>query len=270
MELSWVGWTHFVVLVVVLPGLALVQPSDEIPLPPRRSIYVSASSVLWVLAAVTVGVLAWEGVAPHHLRMYGAGLGRVIAWSVAAMLGALGVAAAWSALGRRLGLRESRWVEHLMPRSRAERATFVGVALTAGVTEELMYRGYALWVLSGALGDRPWAAALLLSVPFGVLHAYQRAIGVVRATLLGFLLSVPVLLGGGVVAAMAAHFGVNVVLGHYGSRQSTGRRLICSLSTVNCRLSTAYISQPRASAASPRKVPNPTTSLTVVRKMLDA
>lgn len=213
MDLSWIGWAHLVLLALVLPGLALIRPPPDAPLPPRRSIYLSASAVLWFLAALTVGVLGWEGVAPDHLRLFGDGALSALAWAVGTAAAAAAVAAGWSALGHRLGLRESPWVEHLMPHTKGERRAFVGVALTAGITEELIYRGYALWALAGALGDRPWLAAALLSLPFGLLHAYQSTVGIVRATALGFLLSVPVLAGGGLAAAMAAHFGVNLALG---------------------------------------------------------
>ena len=214
MGLPWIAWTLLGVLTLVLPALALVQPAVPEPLPPRRAMYLSASTVLWVLAFVTVGVLLWEGVAPHHLRLYGRGsaLG-TLAWAAGTWAVAVAFAAGVTFAGRGLGFRESVWVTHLMPRDRADRAAFVGVALTAGITEELMYRGFALWALASVLGDRPWLAAALLGVPFGILHAYQGALGVVRAGLLGLVLAVPVLTGGGLVAAVLAHAGVDLALG---------------------------------------------------------
>ncbi|MGH7544922.1 MAG: CPBP family intramembrane glutamic endopeptidase [Gemmatimonadota bacterium] len=214
MGLSWIGWGHLGVLTLVLPALALVQPAIPEPLPPRRTMYLSASTVLWILAVVTVGVLLWEGVAPHHLRLYGRGsVLETLAWSAGTCAAAVATAAGVTLAGRRLGFRESVWVTHLMPRDRADRAAFVGVAFTAGITEELLYRGFALWALATACGDRPWLAAALLGLPFGILHAYQGVLGMVRAGLLGVLLAVPVLAGGGLVAAVLAHAGVDLALG---------------------------------------------------------
>ena len=214
MGLSWIGWTHLAVLTLALPGLAVVQPAVPEPLPPRRAMYLSASTVLWILALVTIAVLLWEGVAPHHLRMYGGGNPlAILAWAAGTAVASIAVAAGVTLAGRGLGMRESVWVTHLMPRDRGDRVAFTGVALTAGITEELMYRGFALWAVAGALGDRPWLAAAILGVPFGVLHAYQGILGMLRAGLLGVVLAVPVLAGGGLVAAVLAHAGVDLALG---------------------------------------------------------
>lgn len=214
--LSWLGWAHLVLLLALLPALAAVGPPSDLALPPRRSIYGSASAVLWGLAALTVFVLAWEGIAPHEIGLSDGRLSTTAAWgsgtAAVALLAAVGVTLG----GRRVGLRESVWVAYLMPRSWGDRRAFVGVALTAGITEELIYRGYALWALSGWLGDRPWVAAAVVALAFGMLHAYQNLIGILRATALGFLMAVPVIAGGTLWAAIAAHAAVDLALGLLG------------------------------------------------------
>jgi membrane protease YdiL (CAAX protease family) len=212
MDLSWVGRAHLFLLLVLLPVLALVQPPPGFEPPPRRSLYLSASALLWALTVVTVLVLAWEGIGPYHIALTDGRPVAVLGWSAAATVAALLAAGLATLAGRRLRLRESPWVAHLMPRDRGDRWAFVAVAMTAGVTEELMYRGFALWALSAALGDRPWHAAALVAVAFGILHAYQRLIGVIRATLMGFLLAVPAVAGGTLLASMIAHTAVDLVL----------------------------------------------------------
>ncbi len=213
MELSWIGWTYLAVLLAILPALALAQPPGDFVPPPRRSLYLSASTVLWVLAGVTVMVLAWEGVPPHAVGWGEGGVAHTLVWAAGATAAALLLGGLVTLAGQRLGLRESFLVTHLLPRDRGDRWAFVGVALTAGITEEWIYRGYALWALSEWWGGRAWAAAAVVAFAFGMLHAYQRAIGIVRATLLGFVMAVPVIAGGGLLAAMIAHAGVDLVTG---------------------------------------------------------
>jgi hypothetical protein len=71
----------------------------------------------------------------------------------------------------------------LLPRSRPERWAFAAVAVTAGVTEEVLYRGYLMWwlVLAAPVGGYG-GAMLLTSAAFGLGHAYQ---GLVPAAVAG-------------------------------------------------------------------------------------
>jgi membrane protease YdiL (CAAX protease family) len=87
------------------------------------------------------------------------------------------------------------------------------VAATAGITEEFLYRGYVLWLGTALLGGRAWAGAALSALAFGLLHAYQRPVGVLRATCMGLWLAWPVIAGGPLAAAMIAHATADLVIG---------------------------------------------------------
>ncbi|WP_052745932.1 CPBP family intramembrane glutamic endopeptidase [Allosalinactinospora lopnorensis] len=77
----------------------------------------------------------------------------------------------------------------LAPRSRTERRLAAGLAVTAGVCEELLYRG--LFVALGvAVGMPVWVAAVLSCVLFAFAHIYQGWWGLVGPGLLGALLTV--------------------------------------------------------------------------------
>ena len=63
-------------------------------------------------------------------------------------------------------------VAFLLPRNLAESVLWIGVATTAGICEEIVYRGYLqpqLWALSGSL---PLSIAMQ-AIIFGAAHAYQ-------------------------------------------------------------------------------------------------
>ncbi len=73
------------------------------------------------------------------------------------------------ALAKRLGS-----AQELLPRTKQEAREFVAVSITAGICEEIIYRGYLMVYLSStiAIGGM-WPAALLSSLAFGLVHAYQ-------------------------------------------------------------------------------------------------
>src|SRR5262249_60035517 len=58
----------------------------------------------------------------------------------------------------------------LVPHTSGELRGFKLLSITAGVCEELMYRGYIGWYL--AVWTGPWAAAAISSVLFGAAHIY--------------------------------------------------------------------------------------------------
>ncbi len=75
----------------------------------------------------------------------------------------------------------------LLPRTRPEKWAFAVVAVTAGITEEVLYRGWLVWFLLLAAPVGGYGGALVVSsVAFGLGHAYQGVRGVVLTGLAGF------------------------------------------------------------------------------------
>lgn len=89
------------------------------------------------------------------------------------------------------------------PHTRSELAWWAGVSLSAGVSEELICRGYLLWVFQPHLGL--WGAAALSLVVFAAAHAYNGAAGVLAAAILGAAMTIVVLVFGSLWPAMAMH-----------------------------------------------------------------
>lgn len=99
----------------------------------------------------------------------------------------------------------------IIPRSVAEARLFSAVALTAGICEEVLYRGFLLWYFDGLLGW--WAAVAVVIAVFGTAHFYQGPGGMARAALAGAAALGLYLLTGSLVASMALHFAVDIVHG---------------------------------------------------------
>ena len=96
----------------------------------------------------------------------------------------------------------------IIPRTRAELRSFVALSVTAGICEELLFRGYAMWVFRPALGL--WGAAVVSVVLFGIGHAYQGRTGAVRATVIGALATALAIGFGSIIPGMIMHAIVDI------------------------------------------------------------
>lgn len=220
MDTGFAARGFVVLLLVALPLLttgeeALEEVLDEVD--DRAPLYLSAAVSLLLVAGATWAVAAWAGLAGREVGWLVGDLSAGLAAGAVAAVGGLGAVGGVSRLARRLGWEESRAVFFLLPRGRREKAWFVLLALAAAVCEEYVYRGVALHVVEAWTGAA-WPAVAVTSVSFGLAHGYQRAAGVLRATLLGVLLATSVVRTGSLLPAVAAHFGINVVIGLGGWR----------------------------------------------------
>ena len=99
----------------------------------------------------------------------------------------------------------------ILPQSDRELRMFFGVSLTAGVVEELIYRGFVLWILSQWLPL--WAAVLLSSMGFGLAHSYQGLRGMLRTGLMGFLFAIVFIASGSIWLPMLFHAIFDLLMG---------------------------------------------------------
>jgi CAAX protease family protein len=112
-------------------------------------------------------------------------------------------AAFGSERGRQALRSQLRAYDWLLPRDGREMSAFVALCLTAGICEEILFRGYLLWFLIPRTGV---ALALVLgSLSFGLLHAYQGARGILRTGLVGLTMALVYRLTGSLAAPMVAH-----------------------------------------------------------------
>ncbi len=183
---------------------------------PRKRFYAWTLGSEWLLTIAVVGLLLRHGVA---LSGIGEALGRriVTIGFVAAGLILVALAAAYNRRRfAQLSPERLSKVLHrtgfLVPRSRAERALFVLVAVTAGFCEELLYRGW-LWRFFGDLTGHLWVAVVLSATAFGLAHAYQGRAAIISTGIVGLLFSVPVLLANSLVPVQIIHAGIDLMNG---------------------------------------------------------
>jgi membrane protease YdiL (CAAX protease family) len=199
-------------LLELLPVLAVVQ----IPLlgtgpVPRIPAYVGSGLVILSLGLLGLGLGSGVvGVSAMGLDLIG--WSQLATWTVVLTVAAMALVGVFHLLGNLLGVRESRMLLELLPRTRGEKLHFTGLSLCAGFGEEMAYRGYAIAVLTPIVGN-VWGVAVLSSCVFGLLHAYQGALGVVRTGLLGLILAASFILSGSLWPAIIAHATVDLIGG---------------------------------------------------------
>lgn len=210
-ELPWPALALLVVLLAVLPPLSVAQataaPHAVMELR-RLSVYLSSMAALWTLAAVTWLAAHTSGFSPAELGLVALPVSSLAGWTA----GAFAAALAMAILARHAGVRESDVLVWLIPRSAEEKLVFVGLALTAGFTEEYIFRGFLIPALDVATGV-PALAVVLAVGAFAVLHAYQGVGGIIRAALLGAVLAAPFLVTGSLIPSILAHFAYDIVAG---------------------------------------------------------
>jgi len=226
-----IGLSLYLVLVlVVVPGISWrAAASGLLRRTPRPVLYRAAMGTSWFLALLGAAVLWWDQhLTPTDVGLVGLPLGRGLLHTTGTLAALLAGVAIFGLLRRLLGQAESPELIHLIPRTARERRDFFLLAITAGLTEEIVFRGIAIPALSGLLaqlpqmagGRGPWVAAVLVSISFGLGHGYQEPLGMLRAGVLGLLLAVPFLVTGSLLPGMIAHAVIDLTL-----LVSPGRRL---------------------------------------------
>jgi len=104
--------------------------------------------------------------------------------------------------------RLRKWIPDfaaLIPTTGRERLLFAAVALSAGICEEIVYRGWLLFALHGIFGLTGVAAVLIAAALFGLAHQYQGPLGVFSAALAGLVFCILYVLTGSLLVPIILH-----------------------------------------------------------------
>jgi membrane protease YdiL (CAAX protease family) len=183
----------------------------------RRAVYRDAIVMQWSLVACVVALWLVRG------RAWGA-LGlepRLTPGLIGAAAGSLLVVLlVWRQRAQAMRNDEAlahlrhrmRRLEVMLPHAGDEMPRFGALAVTAGICEELLYRGYLLWYVGQRLDVIP--AAAVTALVFGVGHAYQGVVGMLKTGLLGAFLVTVYLVTGSLYLSMILHALMDLHSGH--------------------------------------------------------
>lgn len=181
-------FTAVALFAILLPAYGLyetwrhrdISPDDDPALLP--SSYRKTIVMLWVFALFTLWVWANEGRSFADLGFTDGlqGAGPTVWLVTLAVCGLL----VWQAIraGRNLdsarsimkSLAKEDGVSDVMPRTPEDYRLFKLVSVTAGITEEIMFRGFLIWFFANWMPV--WAAAVLSVVAFMLAHLYQKSV----------------------------------------------------------------------------------------------
>ncbi|PWA10388.1 CPBP family intramembrane metalloprotease [Pueribacillus theae] len=101
----------------------------------------------------------------------------------------------------------------ILPITNKEKKIWNYVSLTAGITEEIIYRGFLIFALAYLFPDFSiWLIIIFSSLLFGLAHTYQGFVtGVLRTTVFGVIFSILYIGIGSILPLIVFHFLIDYV-----------------------------------------------------------
>lgn len=211
----------------ILLGWAGIVMSDTVRRAKGKDRRTTSPVAQWIASIVLLSALAivaiWSWTASgRSLSMLGfragSGTGLGIAWGLAAGFIGLQLVQLRAVIRDetvrdtfRKTVFDSGDYDQIMPRRRADAWGFFAVGVTAGITEEIVFRAFliSLFTLLMPL----WLAGVLALVLFVLGHAYQGVQGFIRILPISVLLTLTYVLSGSLWPGIALHIAVDVLSG---------------------------------------------------------
>ncbi len=104
------------------------------------------------------------------------------------------------------------FVQTMVPRNRNELAKFYAVSLTAGIVEEVLWRGGLIWYLS--LFVPFWAAVVVSTLGFALAHSYQGIAHLPGVLFIGTVLAATYVISGSIWLPIILHILIDILQGY--------------------------------------------------------
>jgi membrane protease YdiL (CAAX protease family) len=248
---SWDAWLLTLILVVLVPTVGYLRfrrlqthTGPVIPIRTKLGFYAKNVCGQWILVAAMLLVARRHGLSAADVgeRLGNARLTFAVMFGLLAILAVVAVIillrfrraspeALTAAVGR---------LRKIMPTFGPEMAAFALVSLTAGVCEELLYRGWLVNLLRAATGS-VWVAIVVGAAVFGIGHAYQGAKAMLRTGFVGLQLAylfvaVDSLIPGQVLHAafdLVMSFALATAVSRLGAVEAAAAPAVSSVTTQN-------------------------------------
>jgi len=222
MQAQWLVLAFFLLALVVDHRVLWRAFMRRVALDPagaRRTIWVQWALMLWTCSALVLWL--WlSGRLPMASPAFAMPAGWRLWAPVVAVAGVMALQVGAGIRIARLDGDKARLREQLgstarmMPREARELPAWLGLSLTAGFCEELLFRGFVVWTLQPLVGA--WPAAVASVALFSVAHAYQGREGLARTAMMGAAFAAIVALAGSLWPAIVFHAALDAVGGWIG------------------------------------------------------
>lgn len=99
----------------------------------------------------------------------------------------------------------------IMPKTYREKLWFALVSATAGIGEELVYRGFLIYQLMRLFPEWSLISIIILAgILFGLAHFYQGVVGIFKTSLFGMVFGVLYIASGSLLAGIILHFTIDL------------------------------------------------------------
>ncbi len=209
-QINPAGWFHLAFFGLLIPAMVIHQAIKfrdlQKPLPDRLRYFQSTTLTLIMFGAISLWVARAEEIQlfPRTVPPWRA----ILAGAAMLVIAIAVMRPRW----RRAVERGARIVHLFMPANASERVWWIVVAVLAGLSEEITWRGVQAGLAHSLTGNVA-IAVLLCSITFGVAHMIQgwKSAGVIVVFALGF--HALVLLSGSLYVAMAVHVIYDIIAG---------------------------------------------------------
>jgi membrane protease YdiL (CAAX protease family) len=220
---------HFPGSAVVLAGVIVVMglvtgPFEgrllraDLPTRTKLCYYSGVILLLWVLTVAAIGICGWPFLSNSPTRAEAwLPAPRIVGMAVGAVVAVYFFLALQPLLGSLRGVRRRRAyaaalrkhgaaLPGFLPNSALECAAFALVSVTAGICEEVLFRGFLIrFLYEGPLNLSLFGALAASCLIFGLNHAYQGAKGVAVTAIAGLALGLVFLLTGHLLPGILLH-----------------------------------------------------------------
>lgn len=192
---------------------------DATRLDARLQLYNGTILTLWLVALACTALWALSGMPLDELGLkLSQGWRFWLSWSIAGLAGVYMIVSvlqvSFSRRAReamRQQLDQSGDLGLIHPETPREHDRFMWLAVTAGITEEILFRGFLIGTL--ALVFPLWLAAILAASLFVLGHAYQGLRGMLNTVPITVILTLVYLLGDSLWPVIALHILADVAAG---------------------------------------------------------
>jgi len=183
---------------------------------PRKRVrwYAMVISYSWILALGACAAFGWRTLfrisAPAFWLPQGQVAGALVAGALITgivMVQVMTLIAMRSNEKMRAKITEAlRPLYFILPVTREERGWWIAVSLTAGICEEIVYRGFLIPYFMGAPANLPVTIAMIASsLVFGLAHLYQGVRGAIGTAILGMVFAILFVMTGNLWVTIVLH-----------------------------------------------------------------
>ncbi|NNF32876.1 MAG: CPBP family intramembrane metalloprotease [Saprospiraceae bacterium] len=218
-------WDHlfFILIAIVIPVLSVLRGQvnmEEVRMTvsDKKKFYLANAGVLWI-GAIMVFVLWLLALRPLEEMGFRSPIMDLLVIVLTGLFIVAYVIETYTELNREGNEDEILKSAAFLPQNKQELGYFMILAISAGICEEIVYRGFLVNYLMAVIDDQILAfnvAVIFPAVIFGIVHMYQGINSVLKIAIMSLLFSTIFIFSQSLLIVILLHAGVDIVGGIIG------------------------------------------------------